>query len=83
MCGRYARTLSRTDIELEFRLEVVAESYDPEPNWNVAPTQDVPIVVGRMALPTDTWLHDAASSAAAVHALKTGLLGAHRPMGAL
>ncbi|WP_354672317.1 SOS response-associated peptidase family protein [Trueperella pyogenes] len=59
MCGRYATTMSRVDIQLEFRLDVVAESYDPAPNWNVAPKQDIPIVLERRALPGDQWLHDA------------------------
>lgn len=56
MCGRYATTMSRTDIQLEFRLDVVAESYEPANNYNVAPTQDVPIIVERKLLPDDEWI---------------------------
>lgn len=58
MCGRYA-TMGRWDIQLEFRLDVVADSYAPSPSWNVAPTQDVPIIVERRPLPGDEWLDDA------------------------
>lgn len=72
MCGRYATTMSRMDIQLEFRLDVVAESYDPAPNWNVAPKQDIPIVLERRALPGDQWLHDALSPAAPAAAVAPG-----------
>ncbi|MDP9806826.1 putative SOS response-associated peptidase YedK [Trueperella bonasi] len=53
MCGRYATTMSRTDLQLEFRLEAATESYEPPPNYNVAPTQTVPIVVIRKPLDDD------------------------------
>ncbi|WP_394262873.1 SOS response-associated peptidase [Trueperella sp.] len=56
MCGRYATTMSRTDIQLEFRIDVVAESYEPSPNYNVAPTHDVPIIVERKILADDEWV---------------------------
>ena len=59
MCGRYATTMSRTDIQLEFRLDVAADSYFPTPNWNVAPTQDIPIVLERPPQPGDEPLRDA------------------------
>ncbi|WP_461190718.1 SOS response-associated peptidase [Trueperella pyogenes] len=72
MCGRYATTMSRVDIQLEFRLDVVAESYGPAPNWNVAPKQDIPIVLERRALPGDQWLHDALSPAAPAAAVAPG-----------
>ncbi|WP_024964386.1 SOS response-associated peptidase [Trueperella pyogenes] len=72
MCGRYATTMSRVDIQLEFHLDVVAESYDPAPNWNVAPKQDIPIVLERRALPGDQWLHDALSPAAPAAAVAPG-----------
>lgn len=59
MCGRYATTMSTGELQLEFRFDVVAESYLPSPSWNVAPTQDIPIVVERKAITGYQWVHDA------------------------
>src|SRR5437764_12174194 len=46
MCGRYAS--AQTDAELAKAFDVVEVVADePEPNWNVAPTQQVRVVMER------------------------------------
>lgn len=48
MCGRYATMMSRTDVQLAFDTEAFAEGLDElRPNWNVAPTQLIPVVLER------------------------------------
>ncbi len=48
MCGRYASYTALTDIQLAFDIDSLGpECESLEPSWNVAPTQDVPIVVER------------------------------------
>lgn len=45
MCGRYViedfQELSETLRQLPFQ-----SMYDPQPNWNAAPTQELPVVIG-------------------------------------
>ncbi|VEI13826.1 SOS response-associated peptidase [Trueperella bialowiezensis] len=53
MCGRYATEMTRGDLQLEFDIDVAAADYRPPVNYNVAPTQDVPIIVARKPLPDD------------------------------
>lgn len=52
MCGRYASFTALTDIQLAFDIDTLgSECESLEPSWNVAPTQDIPIVVERFARP--------------------------------
>ena len=44
MCGRYASTLSGEELGRYFAADEVADVILP-PSWNIAPTQQVPIVV--------------------------------------
>lgn len=44
MCGRYTFTWDRTEFEREFELEL---PFDWEPRYNIAPTQDAPIIALR------------------------------------
>ncbi|MCF2706528.1 SOS response-associated peptidase [Arcanobacterium haemolyticum] len=46
MCGRYASFMTTKDLQLEFDLDTVPDEFVP--SWNVAPTQDVPVVVERV-----------------------------------
>lgn len=49
MCGRYASYTSPTGIQLAFDLDSLGpECESLPPSWNVAPTQDIPIIVERM-----------------------------------
>ncbi len=49
MCGRYASFSTLTDIQLTFDLDILGpECESLTPSWNVAPTQDVGIVVERI-----------------------------------
>ncbi|GGL01614.1 SOS response-associated peptidase [Mangrovihabitans endophyticus] len=56
MCGRYATTRSETDLSALFDAVSVAEA--PEPSWNVAPTDPVPVI--RMSQRHDGRVLDAA-----------------------
>ncbi|MFT3943454.1 MAG: SOS response-associated peptidase [Ancrocorticia sp.] len=49
MCGRYASFSALTDIQLAFDLDALGPECEVlTPSWNVAPTQDVGIVVERI-----------------------------------
>lgn len=49
MCGRYASFSALTDIQLTFDLDALGpECESLTPSWNIAPTQDVGIVVERI-----------------------------------
>lgn len=45
MCGRY--TISRSMQEIADRFDAYESDLDLEPNYNVAPTQMVPVVIAR------------------------------------
>ncbi len=48
MCGRYTSYTVLTDIQLAFDLDSLGpECESLQPSWNVAPTQDIPIIVER------------------------------------
>lgn len=44
MCGRYVQSLTPADLEDLVEADVRAENI-PEPSWNIAPTQQVPVVL--------------------------------------
>src|SRR3954453_3506822 len=46
MCGRYAAARSVDDIAGAFGIRDEDLHADPQPDWNVAPTKDVPVVAG-------------------------------------
>ncbi len=49
MCGRYASFSALTDIQLAFDLDALGPECEVlTPSWNVAPTQDVGIIVERI-----------------------------------
>jgi putative SOS response-associated peptidase YedK len=47
MCGRYVMSRATGDLLNYFDAEK-AEGHAPPPSWNVAPTQDVPIIAERL-----------------------------------
>ncbi|GGV12813.1 DUF159 family protein [Actinomadura cremea] len=47
MCGRYATSRARQELLDEFRVQVDAVEGDLEPDYNVAPTKQVPVVLDR------------------------------------
>lgn len=57
MCGRYSQTRPIEDLVEQFRIDLVLQQ--PAPRFNVAPTQDVPVVrlddEGRRALDLLRW----------------------------
>jgi putative SOS response-associated peptidase YedK len=48
MCGRYVMSKATGDLLSYFDAKEV-EGTPPPPSWNVAPTQDVPIIAERLA----------------------------------
>ncbi|QFG25084.1 SOS response-associated peptidase [Actinomadura sp. WMMB 499] len=48
MCGRYATSRARQELLDEFRVQVDAVEGDLEPDYNVAPTKQVPVVLDRV-----------------------------------
>lgn len=51
MCGRYTSYSVLGDVQLAFDIDSLgSECESLRPSWNVAPTQDIPIVVERIAL---------------------------------
>ncbi|MET1088195.1 MAG: SOS response-associated peptidase family protein [Arthrobacter sp.] len=47
MCGRYVMSKATGNLLSHFRAEEIEGSLPP-PSWNVAPTQDVPIIAERL-----------------------------------
>ncbi|MDP9890598.1 putative SOS response-associated peptidase YedK [Pseudarthrobacter enclensis] len=47
MCGRYVMSKATGDLLSSFDAKEV-EGTPPSPSWNVAPTQNVPVVAGRL-----------------------------------
>ena len=47
MCGRYAASANPEDLVEEFEVELVELRERPEPDYNVAPTKPVPVVITR------------------------------------
>lgn len=47
MCGRYATTLTPASLNHEFEIDLANSFAGLEPNYNVAPTDEAPIVVQR------------------------------------
>ncbi|WP_325050809.1 SOS response-associated peptidase [Actinomadura spongiicola] len=47
MCGRYATTRARQELLDEFQVQLDAVDGDIEPDYNVAPTKQVPVVLNR------------------------------------
>ena len=47
MCGRYATSQTATDLNAEFEADLMSLDDDLEPDYNVAPTKQAPVVVGR------------------------------------
>jgi putative SOS response-associated peptidase YedK len=46
MCGRYVMSKATGDLLSQFEAKEIEGS--PPPSWNVAPTQDVPIIAERL-----------------------------------
>ncbi len=66
MCGRYAATANPDDLLEEFEVERIDERERLLPDWNVAPTKDVPAIITRR----DRDAADAAEDAAPVRVLR-------------
>ncbi|MFG2085355.1 MULTISPECIES: SOS response-associated peptidase [unclassified Spirillospora] len=64
MCGRYATTRARQELLDEFQVQLDAVDGDIQPDYNVAPTKQVPVVLDRRP-------KDAAEEEAAVRQLRT------------
>jgi len=64
MCGRYATTRARQELLDEFQVQHDAVDGDISPDYNVAPTKQVPVVLDRRP-------GDAPEEAAAVRQLRT------------
>lgn len=64
MCGRYATTRARQELLDEFQVQLDAVDGDIQPDYNVAPTKQVPAILTRTS-------KDAAEEAAAVRQLRT------------
>ena len=64
MCGRYATTRARQELLDEFQVQLDAVDGDIRPDYNVAPTKQVPVVLDRRA-------KDAPEEEAAVRQLRT------------
>ncbi|RSN58354.1 MULTISPECIES: SOS response-associated peptidase [Actinomadura] len=64
MCGRYATSRARQELLDEFRAQVDAVEGDLEPDYNVAPTKQVPVILDRAP-------KDAPEEAAPVRQLRT------------
>ncbi|GAA0207688.1 SOS response-associated peptidase [Cytobacillus oceanisediminis] len=47
MCGRYATTRTSSDLDDAFAARLADGAELPPPDWNVAPTKQAPVVVGR------------------------------------
>jgi putative SOS response-associated peptidase YedK len=47
MCGRYATTRARQELLDEFQVQLDAVDGDIQPDYNVAPTKQVPVVLNR------------------------------------
>ena len=47
MCGRYVMSKATADLLSHFEAKEIEGSLPP-PSWNVAPTQDVPIIAERL-----------------------------------
>ena len=47
MCGRYATTRSTADLSAEFEAEPADDLPDLRPDYNVAPTKVVPLILER------------------------------------
>src|SRR5690606_41724069 len=65
MCGRYATTRARQELLDEFQVQLDAVDGEIRPDYNVAPTKQVPAVLDRRP-------KDAPQTAAAVRQLRTG-----------
>jgi putative SOS response-associated peptidase YedK len=64
MCGRYATTRARQELLDEFQVQLDAADGDIRPDYNVAPTKQVPVVLDRRP-------KDAPEEEAAVRQLRT------------
>ncbi|MFD0900802.1 SOS response-associated peptidase [Actinomadura sediminis] len=64
MCGRYATSRARQELLDEFRVQVDAVEGELEPDYNVAPTKRVPVILDRAP-------KDAPEEAAPVRQLRT------------
>lgn len=47
MCGRYATSQTSADLNLAFEADLVSLDDDLEPDFNMAPTKQAPVLVGR------------------------------------
>lgn len=47
MCGRYATTRTSSDLDAAFEADLADGAQLPEADWNMAPTKQAPLVVGR------------------------------------
>jgi len=47
MCGRYATTRTSNDLDDAFAARLADGAELPPPDWNVAPTKQAPLVIGR------------------------------------
>lgn len=48
MCGRYATTRTASDLDAAFEAGLADGAELPDPDWNMAPTKQAPLVVGRV-----------------------------------
>ncbi len=53
VCGRYAASAHPDDLVEEFEVDRVEDADRLQPDWNVAPTKDVPAVLTRRVKPPD------------------------------
>lgn len=58
MCGRYVQSLTPAELEELVEADVRAENI-PEPSWNIAPTQQVPVVLESRRTPGERRLESA------------------------
>ncbi|MFI0355461.1 SOS response-associated peptidase [Actinomadura sp. 9N407] len=68
MCGRYATARARQELLDEFQVQLDATEDDLEPDYNVAPTKQVPAILTRVPKPAS----DAATAAAKEAGKDTG-----------
>lgn len=53
MCGRYATTRTSASLERDFEASVSDLFTPPAPDYNMAPTKEAPLVIGRRSVESD------------------------------
>lgn len=74
MCGRYATTRTARELDDAFAASLADGSLVPEPDWNVAPTKQAPLVVGRVPEDADPQGRDGAPAERELMAATWGLV---------